>query len=185
MSNIIQYIRIYKNAICLSKIKFYIYFVLVHPTTPVIYISSNDNNSSDSRNNISDLSNNYKRTKRSTTKTYIKDTIENTFKEGDNVTFMCAGNVGRPKRNLAWQKIYSNKTKYNYTNISSETISELCSYDGSSTLTIQVTGTDNQAKIRCIVESEVLTSDIYADTKPLLVDCNYNLCLSIFVIQKL
>ncbi|CAC5357739.1 CNTN6 [Mytilus coruscus] len=110
-----------------------------------------------------------KRNTRSATLAPKSGTHERDFIEGDNITFMCEGDVGRPKGRFLWQKIFSSDGKFNYSNISTDTIPEFCSYDGNSTLTIQVTGDDNQARIRCVVKSELPNGTRHVDSEPLLI----------------
>ncbi|VDI57910.1 Hypothetical predicted protein [Mytilus galloprovincialis] len=115
---------------------------------------------------VNDLSDG-KRNKRAVTIMPKNDTLEQDFIEGDNITFICEGDVGRPEGKFEWQKMYANNEELTYSNTLTETIPESCSFDGNSTLTLQVTGDDNQAIIRCIVKSEVSQVFLYEDSEPL------------------
>ncbi|CAC5421811.1 unnamed protein product [Mytilus coruscus] len=108
-----------------------------------------------------------KEKKRSTQLISNKDINETAFMEGDNITFTCTGNVGNPEGIFVWQKIYSSEQISNYSHVSTESIPESCSYNGTSNLTIQMTADDNKAKIRCIVQSETSGVSVYADSEPL------------------
>ncbi|XP_052067720.1 uncharacterized protein LOC127706997 [Mytilus californianus] len=91
------------------------------------------------------------------------------LKKGDNITFLCTGNVGNPPGKFIWQKYRHSKNPTNYTNIVTtiQEVSDMCSYNGSSTLTIQVTAEDNQAIIRCKVNSPLAQTNMYIETIPM------------------
>ncbi|CAG2217948.1 CADM3 [Mytilus edulis] len=86
---------------------------------------------------------------------YMKDTFA-LFKETDNATFICEGNVGNPKGKLIWQKqrIGENVSEVN-TDIQTDyiKIEKYCSYVGMSSFTITLSDKDNQAVISCAEES--------------------------------
>ncbi|XP_071121772.1 uncharacterized protein [Mytilus edulis] len=88
---------------------------------------------------------------------------------GDKITFLCTGNVGNSPGVFIWQKYRHGENPTNYTNITTtiQEISDMCSYNGTSTLTIQVTARDNQAIIRCIVNSSLAQPNVFIDTIPL------------------
>ncbi|VDH98179.1 Hypothetical predicted protein [Mytilus galloprovincialis] len=65
-------------------------------------------------------------------------------------------NIGMRKSN----KLY--KYHYNYTEVS-----DMCSYNGTSTMSIHVTAADNQAIIRCVLNSTLAQPNVYTDTIPL------------------
>ncbi|CAC5398258.1 unnamed protein product [Mytilus coruscus] len=95
-----------------------------------------------------------------------------TFVEGENVTFNCSGDVGRPPGILLWQAILPEKQMPLFSNTSLDEISQLCSYNGISVLNLQVTAEDNQARIRCKVQSRVSDDALYAESKRLNVYSN-------------
>ncbi|CAC5411561.1 unnamed protein product [Mytilus coruscus] len=73
------------------------------------------------------------------------------------VMFTCTGNIGKLPGKLIWQKIYPQQTIY--TTFSNETteIDELpgiCSFRGTSNITIKISGEDLKAKIRCYEKSQ-------------------------------
>lgn len=112
------------------------------------------------------------------------DTYEIAYNEGDNVTFVCVADVGRPQGRFIWQILISAEITRNFTNVSTDTRPKLCSYEGNSTLTIQVTGADNQAIVRCFIETDVSTVTMYADSTPLLIYCKYNSILDLKINEK-
>ncbi|CAC5360327.1 unnamed protein product [Mytilus coruscus] len=91
------------------------------------------------------------------------------LKKGDNITFLCTGNVGNPPGKFIWQKYRHSENPTNYTNIATtiQEVSDMCSYNGSSTLTILVTAEDNLAIIRCKVNSPFAQPNMYIETTPL------------------
>ncbi|XP_063398437.1 uncharacterized protein LOC134683209 isoform X2 [Mytilus trossulus] len=88
---------------------------------------------------------------------------------GDEITFICSGNVGNPPGVFIWQKYRHGENPTNYTNITTtiQELSDICSYNGTSTLKIHVTDEDNQAIIRCSLNSTLAQPSVYTDTKPL------------------
>ena len=92
--------------------------------------------------------------------------------EGDNVTFTCSGDVGRPPGTYLWQLI-SHKVVQNYTDITTfiESIDGSCSYYGTSNLTIPMTADKNQAIIRCVEISQLTNEDMFRETNPIEVFC--------------
>ncbi|XP_076115978.1 uncharacterized protein LOC143083595 isoform X2 [Mytilus galloprovincialis] len=88
---------------------------------------------------------------------------------GDEITFICTGNVGNPSGVFIWQKYRHGENPTNYTNITTtiQEVSDMCSYNGTSTLAIHVTAEDNQAIIRCILNSTLALPNVYTDTIPL------------------
>ncbi|CAC5417226.1 unnamed protein product [Mytilus coruscus] len=91
------------------------------------------------------------------------------LKKGDNITFICTGNVGNPPGKFIWQKYKHGENPTDYTDITTtiQEVSDMCSYNGSSTLTIQVTDEDNQAIIRCTVISPLAQPNMYIETIPM------------------
>lgn len=98
--------------------------------------------------------------------------------ESDNITFVCAGNVGNPPTKHVFLK-YLDKHKslvnYTATETSISEISENCSYYLTSNLTYQVTAEDNKAVMRCVVDSPIAELDMYIQTEPIDVYCEYTL----------
>ncbi|XP_052067721.1 uncharacterized protein LOC127706998 [Mytilus californianus] len=91
------------------------------------------------------------------------------LKKGDNITFLCTGNVGNPPGKFIWQKNKHDENPIDYTDITTtiQEVSDMCSYNGSSTLTIQVTAEDNKAIIRCTVNSPLAHPNMYIETIPM------------------
>lgn len=90
--------------------------------------------------------------------------------EGDNITFICTGNVGKQPGRFFWQKFRNGENlPTNYTHIITTTIKgpDMCTYIGTSYLTIQVTAEDNQAIIRCVVDSSLENQHMYVETTPI------------------
>ncbi|CAC5406277.1 unnamed protein product [Mytilus coruscus] len=95
--------------------------------------------------------------------------------DGDNVTFVCSGDVGRPPRKLIFQKYqrdHSLLINYTATNTSIQEFSENCSYYRTSYITFMVTSDDNTAVIRCAVVSTLAAENMYVESEPL--DVNYS-----------
>ncbi|XP_052069145.1 leucine-rich repeats and immunoglobulin-like domains protein 1 [Mytilus californianus] len=90
-----------------------------------------------------------------------------TFVEGENVTFNCSGDVGRPPGIFLWQAILHEKQMPLFSNTSLNEIPQLCSYNGISVLNLQVTAEDNQARIRCKVQSGVSDDALYVESERL------------------
>ncbi|CAC5399957.1 unnamed protein product [Mytilus coruscus] len=87
------------------------------------------------------------------------------FVEGENVTFNCSGNVGRPPGIILWQTILPEKQMPLFSNTSLDELPQLCSYNGISLLDLQVTAEVNQARIRCIVQSGISDDGLYAESE--------------------
>ncbi|XP_071121768.1 uncharacterized protein [Mytilus edulis] len=92
------------------------------------------------------------------------------FQEGDTITCSCAGNVGKPPGKFIWQKYrHGEKVPMNYTNITTKAteVPDKCSYYGISYLQFQVTALDNQAIIRCVLDSPLAKPYMYVEMKPI------------------
>ncbi|XP_052067722.1 uncharacterized protein LOC127706999 [Mytilus californianus] len=104
-------------------------------------------------------------------KTTIENSITpNILTEGDNITSICTGNVGKPPGRFSWKKFRNGENlPTNYTHIITTTMKgpDMCTYIGTSYLTIQVTAEDNQAIIRCVADSSLENQDIYEETTPI------------------
>lgn len=97
--------------------------------------------------------------------------------EGDNITVICRGHVGKPPGEYVFQK-YRSGNIFSMTYTATETnvseIAENCSYYRTSSLTFQVTAQDNNASIRCVVDSFLPEFDkLYIETVPIEVNCKY------------
>ncbi|CAC5425224.1 unnamed protein product [Mytilus coruscus] len=97
------------------------------------------------------------------------------FREGDTVKFTCTGNIGKPPGRFVWQIIpqqgepivYSNETT-----VVVDQIPDICSYRGTSNLTVQITADHFKAKVRCFEESTAEVEGMFVETEPL--DVNYH-----------
>lgn len=93
--------------------------------------------------------------------------------DGDNITYVCSGNVGKPSENFNFEMYHRENIlfkNYTSTETSTEALAETCSYYRKSYITIHVTAKDNQAIIRCVVSNSE-NMDLYADSEPLEVYC--------------
>ncbi|CAC5425226.1 unnamed protein product [Mytilus coruscus] len=105
------------------------------------------------------------------------------FREGDTVMFTCSGNTGKPPGKLVWRKTFHQHMRsITYSNETTATveIAEICSFRGTTNLTIQITAEDLKAKIRCAEESQIDVQGLYVETQPLNVHCEYSFTLSKF-----
>ncbi|CAC5408238.1 unnamed protein product [Mytilus coruscus] len=97
--------------------------------------------------------------------------------EGDNITVVCRGYVGKPPAKHVFQKYRGGNIlhmTYKATETSLSKLSKNCAYCRTSKLTFQVTADDNTAVIRCAVDSLIAESDIlYLETAPIEVNCKY------------
>ncbi|CAG2199633.1 unnamed protein product [Mytilus edulis] len=94
--------------------------------------------------------------------------------EGDRVTFVCSGDVGRPPGKLifqTFQRDHSLIINYAATNTSLQELQDNCSYYRTSYMTFMVTPVYNTAVIRCAVVS-TLAENMYVESEPL--DVNYS-----------
>lgn len=94
--------------------------------------------------------------------------------ESDNITVLCTGDVGKPPANHVFKR-YRRDHVLSMTFTATETsISELpenCSYYRTSNFTFQVTAADNNAVVRCVVNSSMAEPDMYIETEPIEVYC--------------
>ena len=94
-------------------------------------------------------------------------TPESGIEEGTDVTFTCTGNVGNPAGKFKWTKYRgSTATFYNNATTTAVEMSGTCTFSGTSMLTIKLEAEDNNAVIRCEVEQELATSDMYTESQP-------------------
>ncbi|OPL33642.1 hypothetical protein AM593_08466, partial [Mytilus galloprovincialis] len=85
------------------------------------------------------------------------DKFVSSFREGDTVQFTCTGNIGKPPGRFVWQIIpqqgepifYSNETT-----VVIDQIPDICSFRGTSNLTVGITADHFKAKVRCFEESQ-------------------------------
>lgn len=99
--------------------------------------------------------------------------------EGDNITAVCTGDVGNPPAEHVFEKYFNGKIfplKDTFITTSILNMPENCSYYRTSNLTFQVMAEDNNAVIRCIVNSSMAGTYMYIETAPIEVYCKYILC---------
>ncbi|XP_071181374.1 immunoglobulin superfamily member 11-like [Mytilus edulis] len=146
-----------------------------------IEVEKEDNNStnvSKNRNNVS-LSTN--RNSKSSIYITFTDTVTLTptpsteksvpsFREGEIIQFTCMGNIGKPPGKFVWQIIpqhgepivYSNETTVVF-----DQIPKLCSFRGTSNLTVEISADHVKAKFRCYEESQADVLGMFVETEPL------------------
>ncbi|CAC5367989.1 ALCAM [Mytilus coruscus] len=95
--------------------------------------------------------------------------------EGDNVTYVCTGDVGTPPAKFIFQKFgHENVLLVNYTvtKTSTHEFSVNCSFYRTSYITFKVTADDNQTVMRCAAVSTTLAAEnMYVESQPLEVNC--------------
>lgn len=99
--------------------------------------------------------------------------------EGDSITVICNGEVGKPPAKHIFQKLLFGQIvpmQSTFTAASISEMSENCSYYRTSNLTFQVTSEDNNAVIRCVVNSSMADPDMYVQTEQIEVHCKYIIC---------
>ena len=99
------------------------------------------------------------------------------IEEGTNVTFTCTGNVGKPAGKFKWTKYRgSTPTVYNDATTTVVEMPGTCTINSTSMLTIKLEAEDNNAVIRCEVEQELATRDMYTESQPynLVVYCKFS-----------
>ncbi|XP_052069883.1 uncharacterized protein LOC127708798 [Mytilus californianus] len=90
--------------------------------------------------------------------------------EGENVTFVCKGNLGKNPSKFIWRKkLRGDSVTDTYTNekTSYTQLEESCSYVGRSSLTITLYDMDNQATIGCAEETLMNDDEMYKYTPPI------------------
>lgn len=93
--------------------------------------------------------------------------------EGDYITVVCNGDFGKPPAKHVFEKCLNGKIvpiQHTVITTSKSDISENCSYYRTSNLTFKVTATDNNAVIRCVVNSS-MAQYVYVETAPIEVYC--------------
>lgn len=96
--------------------------------------------------------------------------------EGDDISIICAGDVGKPPAEYVFEKYLNGHIlPSQYTNITTSIseLSENCSYYRSSSISFEVSAKDNNAVIRCVVNSSMAEPDMYIETHPIEVYCKY------------
>ncbi|CAG2186899.1 unnamed protein product [Mytilus edulis] len=92
--------------------------------------------------------------------------------EGDTITVVCTGDVGKPPAKHVFEKYLDGKIvplQYTVTSTLITDMSENCTYYRTSNLTFKVTAKDNNAVIRCVVNSSMSEPDMCVDTEPIQV----------------
>lgn len=143
--------------------------VFNHSTIQTIY-----HNTSSSSPSNDDLSSKF--SYRTTTFSTQQTTLEKVLAEGDNITVVCTGEVGNPPAEYFFQKYRDGHTEpLNYTASATSIIeiSENCSYYRTSNFTLQLTADDNNAVMRCVVDTPMAEPDMYVKTAPIKVYCKY------------
>lgn len=105
---------------------------------------------------------------------YRTTTTAKDIAEGDNITIFCRGDIGKPPVEHVFEKYLNGQIvpmKDTITTTSISEISENCSYYRTSNLTFKLTADDNNAVIRCVVNSSMADPDMYVETKPIEVHC--------------
>jgi hypothetical protein len=93
------------------------------------------------------------------------------------VTFTCTGNVGKPAGKFKWTKYRgTTATVYNDTATTAVKMPGTCTFNGTSMLTIKLEAEDNNAVIKCEMEQELATSDMYTERQAdnLVVHCKFS-----------
>ncbi|CAC5420445.1 unnamed protein product [Mytilus coruscus] len=133
-------------------------------------IHTTGHNSTTSTPSHEDLSTNS--SYRTTTYSIQQTTTEQGIAEGNNITVVCTGDVGNPPVEHVFQKYINGKIvpmKDTVTSTSIPDMPENCSYYRTSNLTFQLTAKDNNAVIRCVVNSSMVELDMYVETAPIKV----------------
>ena len=96
--------------------------------------------------------------------------------DGQYVSFVCKGNVGKPPAKFIWKKIRHGEqsaTIYSDVSTTSTEIPGNCTFYGTSNLTIQLTELDNKAKIQCVEESNLSSKSLTIETESITVHCKF------------
>ncbi|CAG2251548.1 unnamed protein product [Mytilus edulis] len=94
------------------------------------------------------------------------------FREGDTVQFTCTGNIGKPPGRFVWQLIPEQGEPivyYNETTVVVDKIPDICSFRGTSNLTVEITAEYFKAKVQCFEESQADVLGMFVETEPLYV----------------
>ncbi|CAC5382735.1 unnamed protein product [Mytilus coruscus] len=146
-----------------------------HKDTSTFNFSSlltTDHKTSSSTSSNDDLSSDIRY--RTTTYSVEQTTTAQRISEGDNISVVCTGDVGKPPAAHVFQKYLNGHILPMQDTVTSTSISEMsenCSYYRSSNLTFAVTAKDNKAVIRCFVNSSMAEPDMFVETTPIGVYC--------------
>ncbi|CAC5386255.1 unnamed protein product [Mytilus coruscus] len=154
-----------------------------------IRIEKQDNSSANYPNSRKNISLSTNRNIKSSFYTLLTDTVTLTtlrsteksvpsFREGETVQFTCTGNIGKPPGRFVWQIIpqqeepivYYNETTF----VDQIHAPDICSFRGTSNLTVQITADHFKAKVRCFEESQADVQGMFVETELLNVFCKYN-----------
>lgn len=112
--------------------------------------------------------------------TQLQSTVKPTkpLHEGDMIILTCSGNIGKPPGKLVLQKTYpqqSEKRSIIYPNATTfiEELPDICSFRGTTNLTVLISAEDLNAQFRCFEESQAYSPGTYVETPPLDVRCEY------------
>ena len=98
------------------------------------------------------------------------------IEEGTDVTFTCTGKLGNPAGTFVWTKIRGMKSDTHHCiNTTKEEMPDTCTFNGTSKWTTKLEAEDNNAIIKCQVEQEFATPDMYQQSQPedLVVYCKF------------
>ncbi|CAG2251551.1 unnamed protein product [Mytilus edulis] len=104
------------------------------------------------------------------------------FREGDTVQFTCTGNIGKPPGRFVWQIIPQQGKPIFYSNVTTvvvDQIQDICSFTGTSNLTVEITAHHFKAKSQCFEESQADVKGMFVETEPLDVYCKHKHTFSI------
>ncbi|CAC5407986.1 unnamed protein product [Mytilus coruscus] len=145
-----------------------------------IRIEKQDNSSASFTNDRNNMFFSTKQNGKSSFYTLQTDTVTSThsesteksvpsFREGETVQFTCTGKIGKPPGRFVWQIIPQHeepKMYYNKTTVV-EQIPDLCSFRGTSNLTVQISSDHYKAKFRCFEASQADVLGMFVETEPL------------------
>jgi hypothetical protein len=106
----------------------------------------------------------------------ISDLPLSGVEDGQYVSFVCKGNVGKPPAKFIWKKLrHGEHSPIIYSDVSTTSTKILgnCAFNGTSNLTIQLTYLDNQAKIQCVEESNLSSESLTIETESITVHCKF------------
>lgn len=99
------------------------------------------------------------------------------FREGETVQFTCTGYIGKPPGTFIWQIISPQKKRLlTYSNATTvvDQIPGICSFRGTSTLTVQISEDHFKAKFRCFEKSQADVLGMFVETGTLDIYCKYS-----------
>ncbi|CAC5386240.1 unnamed protein product [Mytilus coruscus] len=156
--------------------------------TASIRKNKQNNSSANFPNNRNNISLSVVRNRKSSLYTLLTDTVTLTplrtieksvpsFREGETVQFTCTGNIGKPPGRFVWQIISQEGEAIVYSNENTVVvyqIHDICSFRGTSNLTVQITADHFKAKFRCFEESQANVLGMFVETEPFNVSCKFN-----------